>query len=114
MDQMKAMRDAMKSLAAMANGKAAFDRAAVGVAANAIREKSGAAMMQLFPEGSTQHPSEALPKIWTDWPGFEFGAKTLEMRTGQLTAAEEPAALKKALGEVAGVCKDCHNRFRSR
>lgn len=82
MDAMKSMGDAIKRIKPMMSGEAAYDEAAVREAARAIAERAGPAMTGKFPEGSTEHPSETLPRTWEEWDRFTELAAHLE------TAAE--------------------------
>jgi cytochrome c556 len=69
-----------------------------------------------FPSGSDGPPSEAAPAIWTDFEGFKLAAKEnfeaanfLEV-TALNGDAKETA---KAIKQLAGTCKSCHQSYRS-
>ncbi|MCZ0812501.1 MAG: c-type cytochrome [Pseudomonadota bacterium] len=82
MDAMKQMGEAIKRIKPMMSGEVAYDPAAVREAARAIAAESGDAMTRKFPEGTTDHPSETLPRTWEEWDRFASLAARLE------TAAE--------------------------
>lgn len=77
MEAMEEMRDAVKRVAPMMSGAAAYDPQAVREAARVIEGHSGDALKSLFPEGSIQPSSEARPVIWSDWPRFSDLADAL-------------------------------------
>lgn len=91
MDSMKAMGEAVKATSAMFKGETTYDADAVNAAAKTIKAHSGEALTKLFPKGSGHEPSEALPKIWTDWEQFEQLAKRLEILSDGLVLASSNA-----------------------
>jgi cytochrome c556 len=121
MDAMERIGTATKSVGQMLRGKTAFDAGAIEAAANDIKAHAGAKMTDLFPEGSLKDPSEASPKIWQDWAGFEAKANDLAEKAGKLSTvaaagsastSEGKQAISAAFGEVAGTCKSCHETYR--
>lgn len=99
MHVMKGMGDNMKALKKMFDGETPYDQAKAEAAAASIEEHAGKAMTKMFPKGSMQKPTEATPKIWEDWPGFEANAMRLKAYAGALkgslakpTNAVKPAA----------------------
>jgi len=87
MDAMKSMGDAVKRIKPMMSGEAAYDEAAVREAAQAIADEAGTAMTKKFPEGSTDHPSEVLPRTWDEWDRFTGLAQQLEVAANGLAQA---------------------------
>ena len=77
MDQMGMIAKSMKTIGGMMKGEVAYDASVVQAEATKIASHSGETLTKLFPEGSTKHPSEALPAIWTDWERFEAIAMDL-------------------------------------
>lgn len=77
MDMMRDIAAQMKQIGAIIKGEAAFDAASVRSAANRVAVHAGE-MPKLFPERSTEAPSEALPSIWRDWGSFSDLAADLE------------------------------------
>ena len=87
MDAMKSMGEAIKQITPMMSGEAAYDQAAVRAAAQSIAKDAGEAMTSLFPEGSTDHPSEVLPRTWDEWDRFVALADQLQVAASGLALA---------------------------
>ena len=99
MDGMGVMKDSMKVLAPMMQGKTAYDAAAVRREAEKIGAHAGEVLTTLFPEGSNGHPSEAKAEIWTDWEGFVDLAERLQTYSdGLASAAENGLMMSEAQG----------------
>ncbi len=115
MEAMKEISASMKTIAAMVKGEQPFDGAAVQAAAGVIAQH-GKHMPHMFPEGTLDKPTEALPVIWTRWDDFTGLAR--DMETGALALAEAARTASAAqdivpqLGEVGKSCKACHESFR--
>ena len=77
MDAMMAMGKVVKSLATMMRGEIAYDATAVRQAAATFKSHSGQTMTALFPEGTTEMPSEARLEIWQEWETFNALADQL-------------------------------------
>ena len=92
MHVMKGMGDSMKLLKKMFDGEVPYDQAKAEAAAASMEKHAGKAMTKMFPKGSLQKPTEAIPKIWEDWPGFETSAMRLQDYAG---------ALKQSLAQPA-------------
>ncbi len=78
-------------------------------------ENSARIIPALFPEGSDQGDTDADPKIWSDRAGFEKAAQRLEAASQELLAAAQSGdmrAVGKAVGQVGGSCKGCHDTYR--
>ncbi len=89
MDGMLSMGKAVKSIAPMMQGQAAYDADAVRAAARQFQAHSGATLTKLFPVGSTHEPSEARPEIWQNWSDFTALAEQLNSyATGLEMAAD--------------------------
>lgn len=89
MDAMKSMGDAIKAIKPMMSGEAEYDAATVRDAAQTIERLSGKTMTGKFPEGSTGHPSEAKPEIWSDWERFQALAEDLAVAARGLGLAAD-------------------------
>jgi len=117
MEAMKDMGGRMKAMAAMVRGRAPFDAVAAKEASRAIAAHARD-VPRLFPKGSRHGPSEAVEKIWLEWPQFVAEAKTLEDRAdafGRLTGtAMSGTDLGRAFGEIGRSCKSCHGRYREK
>lgn len=89
MDGMGAMKEAVKVLTPMMQGKTGYDPAVVRDQAAIIAAHGGDALTALFPEGSTMDPSEAKDTIWQDWDGFAALADQLRDGAEGLAAAAD-------------------------
>lgn len=87
MNAMKSMGDAIKRIKPMMSGEAGYDESAVREAAQSIAAEAGKAMTGKFPEGSTEHPSETLPRTWEEWDRFTTLATQLETAAQGLALA---------------------------
>ncbi len=115
MDVMSDVGEQMKTIAAIMKGEVAFDGQVVSSAA--AKMATHAEMIpQLFPEGSIDGPSEALPAIWQDWEEFTQLGSSLKDKAGALASvaqtAKSPTDLTEALVAVGATCKGCHEKFR--
>lgn len=117
MEAMKDMGVRMKAMAAMVRGRTPFDAASAREAADIIAAHARD-VPRLFPNGSRHGPSEAVEKIWLEWPQFVAEAKALEDRAdalGRQTAtAKSGADLGRAFGDIGRSCKSCHDRYREK
>ena len=69
----------------------------------------------LFPKGSTDPNSRALPAIWENWDKFTGLANALETSAQSLSnaaAAGDDENLKEKSKKVFANCKSCHDQFR--
>jgi cytochrome c556 len=88
---------------------AVIQREAGQIAMNAHRIPS------LFPKGSTDPKSRALPAIWENWDKFVALAKDLETSAQSLSDAArsgDDENLKEKSQKVFANCKSCHDQFR--
>lgn len=115
MELMKDIAGQMKQIGAMIKGKADFDAQAVHSAAGTVAAHAGE-IPELFPEGSTEAPSEALPSIWRDWDAFTGLAADLEERADALAEAAASADgagdIRPQFAEMGRTCSACHEDFR--
>ena len=111
MDNFKESKASMKSLK-KAVRKNDFDT--VAQEAKAINQWARK-LTTYFPEGSNQHPSEALTLIWQEFDQFEIRAETQIKASEQLQKAglrNDAAGAAKAYSDLAKSCKACHNDYR--
>jgi cytochrome c556 len=115
MDLMANMGKAMKGLGDMLKGKTAYDPDAAHEHARAI-ERHTSVILEHFPEGSVQPPSEARPTIWQEWSVFEEIATQAQTESNQLRAILEDGADQQAVimqyAELGRACGACHERYR--
>ena len=115
MDMMGEIARAMKTIGQMVKGEVSYDAEIAKAAANEIFGHMSH-MTEMFPEGSTEKPSEALPAIWENWDEFvalsdklKVDAKQLAEVAGSSTSAD---AIKLQFGVVGKSCGSCHEKFR--
>jgi cytochrome c556 len=89
MDAMGALKDAMKALSPMMQGKTPYDADFVGQQAAIIGKHAGTDLTELFPEGTLDKPSEARPEIWESWSDFERLAEELATLSEGLALASK-------------------------
>lgn len=117
-ERMEAMKDVaanMKILGGMMKGEVTFNSTNAQNAAKTIADHA-AKVPELFPEGSIEKPSEALPVIWTDWADFIKSAEDLrrsaENLSGDAAKADAPVDFKDSFIAMGNTCKECHEKFR--
>jgi cytochrome c556 len=115
MDAMSEIGDQMKLVGGMIKG-GTYDAAQVSAAGGTIASHAGSALVELFPEGSLQAPTEASPAIWTDWATFQASASELEEAALALEGLADKGAgraeIAPAFRTLAETCKTCHQSFR--
>ncbi len=115
MDLMKGMADAMKVMGPMFKGEAPFQPEIVAEKAAYLAEHADK-IPHLTPEGSNEHPSEALPAIWQDWDRYVAEATLLGEEGAKLVAiAKNGADLDETRAQfvrVSKTCGTCHDDFR--
>lgn len=103
MELMEVLGDSMKELTAIMSGKQDYDTGRVRTLAGKIGGHGGDAMTKLFPEGSLDHPSEALPAIWADWARFSAIANQLsDYASGLALAAGNDRSVGTNQGGMTG------------
>ncbi|WP_417784461.1 c-type cytochrome [Terasakiella pusilla] len=114
MDLMSAIGKNMKSVASMVKGDAKFDPTAIEASAKSMAEHS-TKINDLFPKGSLEKPTEALPSIWEDWGRFAQLSKDLETETNKLAeiaTSGDKRAIIMQFAQTGKVCSTCHTNFR--
>ena len=111
MDRFKENKEAMKAI----KGNLAGDTAVIAQKASEI-EAWAKEMVNFFPEGSTQPPSEALPAIWKEFDRFTDLARANEKAAANLKnlaqSGADTSALSGAFRSLGKTCKDCHNDYK--
>jgi cytochrome c556 len=115
MDLMKDMADSMKAMGAMFKGETAFDPAMVAKQAGFLADHAPM-IPDMTPEGSNDHPSEALPAIWQAWDDYVTDSEALAAESAKLVdivnnGADQAAARDQFL-KLSKTCGTCHDRFR--
>lgn len=94
MDLMVDMKDAVKAVSAIFKGETAYNPDTIRSAAAIIRDHSGEAMIQLFPEGSLTKHSEAKPELWQEWQRFkQLAERQTNLAEGLYRAADNQQGL---------------------
>ena len=111
MDRFKENKKAMKAM------KGNLDGDTVIIAQKASEIEAWAKdMVNFFPEGSTQPPSEALPAIWKEFDRFTDLARANEKAAANLKnlaqSGADTSALSGAFRSLGKTCKDCHNDYK--
>ena len=111
MDRFKENKEAMKAI----KGNLAGDTAVIAQKASEI-EAWAKEIVNFFPEGSTQPPSEALPAIWKEFDRFADLASANEKAAANLKnlaqSGADTGALSGAFRSLGKTCKDCHNDYK--
>ncbi|MEZ5934095.1 MAG: cytochrome c [Alphaproteobacteria bacterium] len=115
MEMMKGMGEAMKAMGPMFKGETPFDAGVVAEKAAHVAEHARR-IPAMTPEGSMDHPSEALPIIWEDWDGYVEHAEKLAKEGAALqeiasNGADEAETRAQFLA-VSKTCGGCHDKFR--
>ena len=74
-------------------------------------------MPDIFPAGTGDGDTGALPSIWQDWAKFEAAASALQSAAAKLADAAgsgDMAAIGAAAGAVGKACGGCHEPFRKK
>ncbi|HYE52680.1 MAG TPA: cytochrome c [Azospirillaceae bacterium] len=114
-DQMKRLRDAMKTTGAFVKDGTG-SAADVKAAAATISEVAGK-IPSLFPVGTGVGigDSEALPAVWENWDKFSAANKAMADAAPKLAAAADmgdKSAIGAAMKGVGASCSGCHDNFR--
>lgn len=115
MDYMKALGDNTKPLGAMFKGEVAYDQATAREHAAHLAE-AAPQMLALFPEGSNDDPSEALPVIWEQWEDFQVKVADFETTSAALLetldAGGDEGQVRAAFARMGKTCGNCHEVYR--
>src|SRR5262245_55996978 len=114
---MESMGDTAKNINdAFTIGSEGFDASIIQRGANAISLKAHQ-IPSLFPKGSTNPNSRALPAIWENgnWDKFVGLAKQLEDEAAKVSASagEDDENLPAKTKKRFAICKSCHDQFRA-
>jgi cytochrome c556 len=115
MAAMKNMGTELKAIGDMLVGNAPFDAAAVVQHAAALHENCHRTT-SLFPPGSIDHHSKALPAIWEKPEAFQETMQRLHSATETFVATaslSDRAALATSFEQIRKICSGCHEKFRS-
>jgi len=114
---MRAQAWNMGPMAAMVKGNVPYNKEAFLHRATWLDELTEMAWEGYTPGSDQGAPTKAKPEIWKDAAKFKQLADALHAATGKLAAAAKVGtldAVKGPFGDVAKVCQDCHDEFRSK
>ena len=123
MDFMSNLGAAMKSLSKIVKGRVEFDSDKVLELTAQLREHSGTNLTKLFPKGSLDKPTTAIPEIWQNWDKFNGLAESLYQRAKDMSTITQDKsiqpedrieAMSRAFKRVAKICSACHRDFRKK
>jgi len=123
MDFMSNLGAAMKSLSKIVKGRIEFDRDKVRELTGQLGKHSGTNLTKLFPKGSLDMPTAAIPEIWKDWDKFKTHAQDLSIRAAEMSDISRDTsiqpdkrtdAMTKAFKRIARTCSGCHRDFRKK
>ncbi len=109
---MKNNQEQVRALTGMARGQVPFN-AAVAQAAFQRIEQNARQTPALFPAGSQQGKTDALPVIWERKADFDARASKLEQDAKAAQAGiTDQASLQAAVQRVGQNCGGCHETYR--
>lgn len=115
MDMMSDVAKSMKIIGQMIKGEVDYNTTDVQSAALEI-EKHAQSFPKLFPEGSTEKPSEALPTVWENWEEFIQLLSEMETQSSKLAelapSTKTANEIKAQFSLVGKTCGTCHEKFR--
>ena len=100
----------------MLQRKQPYDAAKMAGHAESIQQASQH-IRKVFPEGSLEHPSEALPRIWQDWDRFTTLVDQLTVeseRLRDLAESQDRRVVVRQFARVGKTCRGCHTDFRKK
>jgi cytochrome c556 len=118
-DVIEKRQQAMKANSADAKAiKAAVESKDFAIIETKAKDIMGTAekIPSLFPKGSTQGKTKALPAIWEKPDEFAKDAKNLGRAASELAAAakaKDDAAIGEKVKALSGACGGCHKAFRA-
>lgn len=115
MDAMSEFGDHMKIVSEMLRGRREIDAEQI-VSSGRLINQHASNIGTLFPEGSTDGPSEAAERIWSEWDDFIALAEDLRQASAELIeiapAVNSATDLKPTFNAMAQTCIACHEKFR--
>lgn len=112
MDAMKSLKEDMKAISDMFRGRMPYKSDEVTWRADRIKAH-GRDFERLFPSGSNSGPSEASPRIWSEWSRFMGQSADMTAAARRLMeAARKEAAARTAFGALGQTCRACHDDYR--
>lgn len=116
MELMKSLGGRMKAMAGMVKGEKPFEAPVIAMKAAEIAA-TASKIAPMFPKGSMQMPTEALPAIWEDWKRFEGMTMSLATEAGKLAEVAKGGEKGQIIGQfvkLGKTCGGCHTDFRKK
>mgnify|MGYP002404301552 CR=1 FL=1 len=111
-DLMKNNQDQVRALTGMVRGQIPFDAATAQAHLQRI-EQNAQQIPGLFPEGSHQGKTDALPVIWERKADFDaHAAKLAQDAKAAQSGITDQASLQAAVQRVGQNCGGCHQTYR--
>jgi cytochrome c556 len=111
-DLMKNNQEQVRSLTGMVRGQVPFNAATAQAALQRI-EQNARQIPGLFPAGSQQGKTSALPVIWERKADFDARAAKLEQDAKAVqTGITDQASLQAAVQRIGQNCSGCHETYR--
>jgi cytochrome c556 len=111
-DLMKNNQEQVRTLTGMSRGQVPFNAAAAQAALQRV-EQNAHQIPALFPAGSQQGKTAALPVIWEHKADFDARASKLEQDAKAAQAGiTDQASLQPAIQRVGQNCGGCHETYR--
>lgn len=114
MDVMSELGKASKTIAEMFKGQRAYDPAMVAQLARNIANHADK-LPAMFPLGSGNPPSEALPSVWSDRDGFVKAFGAMKQEATKLSEMAPTATQRAVMGQffkMSRTCTACHTNYR--
>ena len=109
---MKNNQDQMRTLTGMSRGQVPFNAATAQAAFQRVAQNAQQ-IPALFPAGSHQGKTAALPAVWERKADFDAHAAKLEQDAKAAQAGiTDQASLQAAIQQVGQSCGGCHNTYR--
>ena len=105
------------AMGAMVKGEKPYDKAEFAQRATNLAALSKMALEGFTVEGSDKGDTKAKPEAFAEMDKFKGGVEKLNTETAklaQVAAGGDLGAIKAQFGEVAKVCKGCHDNFRAK
>ena len=101
----------------MVKGKTDWSDVIFTKRANQLSQLSLMPLDAFYVEGSDKGKTNALPKVWTNFPDFEARLAQFQEDTAALASISDSgdkAAIRKAFGKAVKNCKACHSDYKAK
>lgn len=101
----------------MVKGKTDWSDVIFAKRANQLSQLSLMPLDAFYVEGSDKGKTNALPKVWTNFPDFEARLAQFQEDTAALASISDSGdktAIRKAFGKAVKNCKACHSDYKAK